>query len=117
MALQIGDPQASIARTLTADHWLSPSPQQRRERERERERDRSNASPAGTQAEVPKTGKGSEERRTRYTPLLCPLRTTAFEVRYPPVLLPLPVPPTNFAPVVGRAQTTPQEYKRVHHSS
>ena len=33
----------------------------------------------------------------------------AFEARYPPTLLPLPVPTTNFAPVGGRARTTPKD--------
>ena len=38
----------------------------------------------------------------------CPSRTTAFEAKYPPALLPLPGLPTNFAPVRGRAQTKHQ---------
>ena len=66
--------------------------------------------------EVRTSGKGSSERCTRRTHPPGPLKTNSFEARYPPGLLPWPVPPTNFAPAGGRARTTPQGCGRVRHS-
>ena len=48
----------------------------------------------------------------RRTPPLCLLRTTSFKARYPPGHLPWPVLSTNFAPVGGQAQTTPEDADR-----
>ena len=63
----------------------------------------------GSQAgEVQTTSKGSVGRCTWCTSLPYPLRTTTFKARYPPALLPLPGPLTNFISVGGWAQTTPQ---------
>ena len=46
-----------------------------------------------------------------------PLKTNAFEARYPPARLLWLVHPTNFAPVGDRARTTPRGCGRVRHSS
>ena len=59
--------------------------------------------------EVQPIGKGSRERRTRRTPLLCPLRTTSLKIRFSPEHSPYLVLPTNSAPVGGRARTTPKD--------
>ena len=62
-------------------------------------------------------GKGSKRWGTRSMLKPCPLRTSAFEARYPPVLLPLFVLPTNFALVEGPVRPTPQGYGRDCRSS
>ena len=67
--------------------------------------------------EVQPIGKGSRGRRTRRTPPPCPLRTTSLRARFPPEHSPWLVLPTNFAPVGGRARTTPRGCGRVRHSS
>ena len=67
--------------------------------------------------EVRTTGKGSRGRCTQRTPLSNHLRTTAFETRCQPALLPLPRLLTNFTPVGGRAQTTPLGSGWFRHSS
>ena len=58
--------------------------------------------------EVQPIGKGSRGRRTRRTPPPCPLRTTSLKARFPPEHSPWFVLPINFAPVGGRARTTPR---------
>ena len=60
--------------------------------------------------------KGSRGRRTRRTPAPCPLRTTSLKARFPPQNSPWLELPTNFAPVGGRARTTPRGCGRVRHS-
>ena len=47
----------------------------------------------------------------------CPLRKTPIEARFPPGHRLQPILPTNFAPVGGRARTTPRGCERVRHSS
>ena len=59
----------------------------------------------------------TKSRHMQCMPLLWPLRINTFEARYSSTLLPLPVPFSNFTPVGGWAQTTPQVCRWVCHSS
>ena len=87
---------------LSADHEFSTSPQQRGEGLSQR------PPIAFRQEKYRQLVKNQGE--DVHGALFCPtcLRTTAFEAKYSPALLPLPGLPTNFVPVGGRAQTTLQ---------
>ena len=61
--------------------------------------------------EVPTISKESKIKCLWRRPPLWSVRTTAFKARYPPVLLPLLVLPTNFFPVGGQDLTTPEDEK------
>ena len=113
MALEIRHPQSPIARTLIAD-----LPTDHFHFSKEAWKGIVSALPDDPLAEEVRTnGKGSRGRCARHTPPPCPLRTTTFEARHQPALLPWPVLPSNYAPAGGRARTTPRGCGRDRHSS